>query len=919
MQPLRAINLLQSKEGARLHGPELDQWRRWGPYLSERQWGTVREDYSESGTAWDYFPHDHARSRMYRWGEDGIAGFGNDPLDWCVSLALWNGHDPIIKERLFGLTNEQGNHGEDVKELYFYLDGTPTHSYMKMLYRYPHYAFPYQDLIDENRRRGADQPEYEILDTGVFDDNRYFDVCIEYAKHTPDDIVMRVTVENRADHRAALHVLPQFWARNRWAWSGKPGKPSLKLEPDAREGARVIARNRALGTMIVTASAQQPVEWLFCENETNMRRVFGFDGAGPGPFKDGINDYLIDADEQAIRRDRGTRAAAHVYLELAPHERSVVYLRWRPETSSTAAQDAAPLDMEALFARRQAEADEFYTALQHDITDADARLVQRQALAGMLWSKQYYQFDVTRWHDGDPGQPTPPRARRRGRNADWRHMCNGDIVSMPDKWEYPWYASWDLAFHAAAFAMIDPGFAKQQLLLLVKERYMHPNGQLPAYEWAFGDANPPVHAWATWRVYELDREVTGVGDHAFLEVMFHKLLLNFSWWVNRKDADDRNIFQGGFLGLDNVGIFDRSSPLPTGGHIDQADGTAWMASYALDLMQIGLELAMTNNAYVEIAVKFFEHFLYIAEAVSCSEGCSTGLWEEQDEFFYDVLRLPDGTRVPMRIRSIVGLIPLFAVHVLEERVYGHLPGLRERLAWFLEHRPNLAKLVSRWTEPGKGNTTLLSMLRGHRMKALLQRALDEDEFLSEHGIRALSRVHRDAPYLFDHDGTSFCIKYEPGESDSRSFGGNSNWRGPIWMPVNYLLIESLYEFHRYYGDEFRVEYPTGSGNSCSLSEIADDLARRVTTLFLKDAHGMRPVMAAYPMLQADPRSQDLVLFHEYFHGDNGRGVGASHQTGWSGLVALLLQPRVMKLSHVAPDAGSVAAPVAEVTLPSMAR
>jgi hypothetical protein len=913
MPPLRAINLLQSTEGARLHGPELDRWRRWGPYLSERQWGTVREDYSEDGTAWDYFPHDHARSRMYRWGEDGIAGFGNDPLDWCVSLALWNGHDPIIKERLFGLTNEQGNHGEDVKELYFYLDGTPTHSYMKMLYKYPHAAYPYQDLIDENLRRGADKPEYEILDTGVFDDNRYFDVCVEYAKHTPDDITMRVSVENRGDQCAALHVLPQFWARNRWAWSGKPGKPSLALESNTEEGACVVAHNPALGTMIVTASAQQPVEWIFCENETNVRRIFGFEGAGP--FKDGFNDYLVDGDEQAIRRDKGTRAAAHVCLQLGPHERSVLYLRWRPEQAS----DDVPLDMEALFTRRQAEADEFYAALQHDIPDADARLVQRQALAGMLWTKQYYQFDVTRWHDGDPGQPNPPRARRHGRNADWRHMCNGDIVSMPDKWEYPWYASWDLAFHAVAFAVIDPDFAKKQLLLLVKERYMHPNGQLPAYEWAFGDANPPVHAWATWRVYELDREVTGVGDHEFLEVMFHKLLLNFSWWVNRKDAEDHNIFQGGFLGLDNVGIFDRSSPLPTGGRIDQADGTAWMASYALDLMQIGLELAMTNCAYVEIAVKFFEHFLYIAEAVSCSEGCRTGLWDGQDEFFYDVLHLPDGTRVPMRIRSIVGLIPLFAVHVLEDRVYGHLPGLRERLAWFLDHRPNLAKLVSRWTEPGTGNTTLLSLLRGHRMTALLRRALDEAEFLSGHGVRALSRVHRDTPYVFDHDGVSLRVQYQPAESDSRVFGGNSNWRGPVWIPVNYLLIESLYEFHRYYGNEFRVEYPTGSGKRFSLSEIADDLARRVTTLFLKDAQGVRPVMAAYPMLQADPQSQDLVLFHEYFHGDNGRGVGASHQTGWSGLVALLLQPRMMKLSHVAADVASVDAPVAKDTAPAMAR
>jgi hypothetical protein len=528
--------------------------------------------------------------------------------------------------------------------------------------------------------------------------------------------------------------------------------------------------------------------------------------------------------------------------------------------------------------------------------------VQRQALAGMLWSKQYYQFDMTRWHDGDPGQPKPPNARRRGRNADWRHMCNGDVISMPDKWEYPWYASWDLAFHAAAFALIDPDFAKKQLLMVVQERYQHPNGQLPAYEWAFGDVNPPVHAWATWRVYEIDRALTGNGDRDFLERMFHKLLLNFSWWVNRKDAEGRNIFQGGFLGLDNVGIFDRSSTLPTGGRLDQADGTAWMAAYALDLMRIGLELAVANKAYIDIAVKFFEHFLYIAEAVSCNEGCDTGLWDDQDKFFYDVLHLPDGQRVPLRIRSVIGLIPLFAVHVLEERVYGDLPGLRERLAWFLDHRPNLAKLVSRWSEPGKGNTALLSLLRGERMKALLRRALDESEFLSDHGVRSMSRAYRDAPFVFLHDGASFCVKYQPAESDTTVFGGNSNWRGPVWMPINYLLIESLYEFYRYYGDEFRVEYPTNSGNKFSLREIADELARRVTTLFLKDAEGLRPVMAAYPVLQADPRSRDLVLFHEYFHGDNGRGVGASHQTGWSGLVALLLQPRMMLASGVVPVA-----------------
>jgi hypothetical protein len=896
MPPSRATGLLESSEGSRLHGAERERWRRWGPYLSERQWGTVREDYSEGGTAWDYFPHDHARSRMYRWGEDGLAGFGNDPLDWCVSLALWNGLDPIIKERLFGLANEEGNHGEDVKELYFYLDGTPTHSYMRMLYKYPHAAYPYEDLIAENKRRGADQAEYEILDTGVFDDNRFFDVYVEYAKHTPDDVVMRVTIENRADQAATLHVMPQFWARNRWAWSGKPGKPSLTLESGGAQGPHVVARNPVYEPIIVTASAEQAIEWLFCENETNVQRIFGIEKAGP--FKDGFNDYLVDDKEEAIRRDAGTRAAAHVHLEFAPQGRSVLYLRWHPESAA----DDPPLDMDALFVRRRAEADEFYAALQHDIADADARLVQRQALAGMLWSKQYYQFDMTRWHDGDPGQPKPPNARRRGRNADWRHMCNGDVISMPDKWEYPWYASWDLAFHAAAFALIDPDFAKKQLLMVVQERYQHPNGQLPAYEWAFGDVNPPVHAWATWRVYEIDRALTGNGDRDFLERMFHKLLLNFSWWVNRKDAEGRNIFQGGFLGLDNVGIFDRSSTLPTGGRLDQADGTAWMAAYALDLMRIGLELAVANKAYIDIAVKFFEHFLYIAEAVSCNEGCDTGLWDDQDKFFYDVLHLPDGQRVPLRIRSVIGLIPLFAVHVLEERVYGDLPGLRERLAWFLDHRPNLAKLVSRWSEPGKGNTALLSLLRGERMKALLRRALDESEFLSDHGVRSMSRAYRDAPFVFLHDGASFCVKYQPAESDTTVFGGNSNWRGPVWMPINYLLIESLYEFYRYYGDEFRVEYPTNSGNKFSLREIADELARRVTTLFLKDAEGLRPVMAAYPVLQADPRSRDLVLFHEYFHGDNGRGVGASHQTGWSGLVALLLQPRMMLASGVVPVA-----------------
>ncbi|SPB12825.1 hypothetical protein NOV72_00130 [Caballeronia novacaledonica] len=907
MPKTRPVNQLDTVEGSRLHSKDCPRWQRWGPYLSERQWGTVREDYSEFGTAWEYLPHDHARSRTYRWGEDGLAGFGDDKLNWCVSLALWNGCDPIIKERLFGLTNQEGNHGEDVKELYFYVDGTPTHSYMRMLYKYPHAAFPYADLVDENARRGADMPEYEVLDTGVFDDERYFDVQVEYAKHTADDIVMRVTIENRGDVSAALDVLPQIWARNTWSWKPTPVKPSLKVETVQGAGTYVLAQQGNHEPMVVTAWSREAagIEWLFCENETNVKRLFHMEGEGP--FKDGFNDYILQGDENAIRRDAGTRAAAHAHLELAPHGKAVVYMRWRPES----APDAVPLDVDGLFERRIAEADEFYGALQHDIADADQRLVQRQALAGILWSKQYYQFDVTRWLDGDPLQPKPPKQRRSGRNIDWRHLCNADIVSMPDKWEYPWYASWDLAFHAAAFALIDPEFAKRQLLLLVKDRYQHPNGQLPAYEWAFGDANPPVHAWATWRVYEIDRAITGTGDRDFLELVFHKLLLNFSWWVNRKDADGKNVFQGGFLGLDNIGIFDRSSPLPTGGHIDQADGTAWMAAYALDLMRIALELAYANKVFVDIAVKFFEHFLYIAEAVSCEDDCDTGLWDSEDEFFYDKLRLPDGSNVPMRIRSIVGLIPLFAVHVLEPKVYRSLPELRERLHWFLEHRTDLARLVSRWNVSGQGNSVLLSLLRGHRMKALLRRMLDETEFLSDHGVRALSRVHLDNPFVFYHNSESFSIRYLPAESDSRVFGGNSNWRGPVWMPVNYLLIESIHEFHRYYGDDFRVEYPTGSGQKFSLAQIADELARRVTTLFLLDKNGERPVMAAYPLLQADPRSRDLVLFHEYFHGDNGRGVGASHQTGWSGLVALLLQPHATGPSGVVPLAGEADADIQE--------
>ena len=873
-----APGILHTREGQRLADTDAAAWRQWGPYLSERQWATVREDYSADGDAWRYFPHDQARSRAYRWGEDGLAGFCDKAQQWCLGIALWNERDAFLKERLFGLTNAEGNHGEDVKELYFYLDGVPSHAYQKMLYKYPHAAFPYAQLVEENARRGLGDREYEILDTGVFEQDRYFDVTVEYAKHTPDDILMRVTVENRGAERASLRILPQIWSRNTWAWTGTPPRAMLSLE-----GEQVRASYFDRPDLVVSAWGPREAEWLFCNNETNLPRLTG--KAAEGPFKDGINDYVVQGAREAIRRDFGSKAAAHFAVELDGGAKTVVYLRLAPT-------NALAVDADAIFAERIAEADAFYAALQEKITDPDARLVQRQALAGLLWSKQLYYFEVNRWLNGDPAQPTPPKQRESIRNGHWRHLLNFDIVSMPDKWEYPWYASWDLAFQAVAYALIDPGFAKQQLLLLVKDRFMHPNGQLPAYEWNFEDANPPVHAWATWHVYLQEKSLTGVGDRVFLERVFHKLLLNFSWWINRKDAEGRNIFQGGFLGLDNIALFDRSAPLPPGYHLDQADGTAWMAAYALDLMRIALELAKENPVYVDLGIKFFEHFLHIANAINHSDDREDGLWDEQDEFFYDVLHKPDGSAEPLRLRSIVGLIPLFAVQVLEQREHEGLPGLGGRLRGFLRQRPDLARLVSRWTEPGQGNRFLLSLLRGHRTKLLLKRMLDDSEFLSDYGIRSLSKAHEEKPFeMRQADGNLLSARYQPAESDSRLYGGNSNWRGPLWMPINYMLIESLHEFHRYYADNFSVEYPSGSGYLANLEEVADGLSERLTRLFLKDAAGKRPSMVDYPHLQNDPRSRDLVLFHEYFHGENGRGLGASHQTGWSALVALLLQPR----------------------------
>jgi hypothetical protein len=852
-------------------------WRRWGPYLSERQWGTVREDYSEYGNAWEYFSHDHARSRAYRWGEDGIGGFGDDHLLLCLGLALWNGRDPILKERLFGLTNPEGNHGEDVKELYYYLDGTPTHSYMRMLYKYPQTAFPYNLLVEENRRRGRADPEFELIDTGVFNDNRYFDVEIEYAKADVEDILMQVTVHNRGPEDAVLHVLPQLWARNTWSWQPDSMRPLLVGRADDSIS---IDHPHFLHPRFFCEGRP---EFLFCENETNVRRLWGMEAPGRF-FKDGINDYVVGGDTAAVNPERrGTKVAAHYCLTVPAGGVSRVRARLTSDGG------VAGIDgFDRVIAARRAEADEYYEELQQDIADIDARLVQRQALAGMLWTKQFYYFDIPEWLNGDPLQPPPPEPHRHGRNADWPHLNNADIVSVPDKWEYPWYAAWDLAFHAVTLALIDPGYAKGQLLLLTRDWYMHPNGQLPAYEWAFGDVNPPVHAWATWRVYELDREHRGgVGDRVFLERVFHKLMLNFTWWVNRKDVEGRNIFQGGFLGMDNVGIFDRSAPLPTGGYINQSDGTAWMAMYTLNLMRIALELAEEDHVYEEIASKFFEHFLYIAEAMTNIGGNGIGLWDEQDEFYYDVLHLPDDERIPLRLRSLVGLVPLFAVEVLDSSVLAKLSRFTARTRWFLEHRPHLARLVSRWHD-AKGERHLLSLLRGHRMKRLLNRMLDETLFLSDFGVRSLSKQHGQQPYVFEYGATHLSVSYVPGDSQTGVFGGNSNWRGPIWLQMNFLIIESLRRFHSYYGDEFTLECPVGSGKMLHLGEIATEISQRLCRLFLRDAKGRRPVLGDSPIEQNDPHFRDNVLFYEFFHGDTGRGLGASHQTGWTALVAHLL-------------------------------
>ncbi len=865
---------LQEAQQRRAH------WRRWGPYLAERQWGTVREDYSAGGTAWDSFPHDHARSRAYRWGEDGIAGISDNHGRLCFALALWNGRDPILKERLFGLTGSEGNHGEDVKEYYFYLDSTPTHSYMKYLYKYPQAAFPYGDLVDTNRQRDRHAPEYELNDTGVFDDDRYFDVMVEYAKASPDDVLIQISATNQGPEPAELHLLPTLWFRNTWSWGTSGGeRPALRAVHG--RSTTIEAHHGSLGTRWLHCDGGPDL--LFTENETNCERLWGVANAGPY-VKDGINDYVVSGRADAVNpKPEGTKAAARYRMVIAPGATTTVRLRL---TDVSPTGDAFT-DFERDAARRREEADEFYATIIPAHLSADARNVMRQALAGLLWSKQFYHYDIGRWLDGDPGGP-PPAVRRAGRNRDWRHLYNEDVISMPDKWEYPWYAAWDLAFHMIPFALIDPEFAKAQLILFLREWYMHPNGQIPAYEWAFGDVNPPVHAWAALRVYRIERRRCGKGDREFLEKVFHKLLLNFTWWVNRKDAEGKNVFQGGFLGLDNIGVFDRSAALPTGGHLEQSDGTSWMGMYCLNMLAIALELARDDPAYEDVASKFFEHFVYIAHAMHDLGGEGLSLWDEQDGFFYDVLHT-DGQHARIKVRSLVGLIPLLAVQAIEPEIVDKLPGFKRRMQWFIDNHPELSEHVEEMTQPNGCVRRLLSIVSREQLPRVLRIMLDEAEFLGPHGIRAVSRCHRDHPYVLRIDGMEHRIDYEPAESSSGLFGGNSNWRGPIWFPVNYLLIEALQKFHHFYGDALKVACPAGAGPMLNLWSVAGEISRRLTRIFLRDEDGRRPVYGGTEKFQRDPHWRDLILFYEYFHGDNGAGIGASHQTGWTGLVAKLLQ------------------------------
>ena len=858
-------------------------WRKWGPYLSERHWGTVREDYSATGDAWAYFSHDQARSRAYRWGEDGIAGFSDDRMLLCFALALWNGQDSILKERLFGLTNAEGNHGEDVKEYYFYLDNTPTHSYCKMLYKYPQTAFPYEDLVRRNAARSRFELEYELIDTGIFDENRYFDVFVEYAKDSPEDILIRVTAVNRGPSTAELRVLPQLWFRNTWWQSPDARQPLLEQSSDRRGAKVVVAHHKDLGDRYLVCEGAG--ELLFTNNETNHTRVFG--RANPSPYvKDAINDFIVGGSAGGLNPARkGTKAAAHYAVELEPGATQVLRLRLSARAPSSR-QDPF-VEFDETLATRAREADEFYAALTPPKVDREAAAVMRQGLAGMLWSKQAYMYDVGAWLRGRGGE-SGAGAGSGGRNSGWYHMVNADVISMPDKWEYPWYAAWDLAFHAIPLALVDPDFAQQQLQLMLREQYVHPNGQIPAYEWNFSDVNPPVHAWATMYIYRLQRDLLGDTALVSLRRAFHKLLLNFTWWVNRKDRSGRNVFEGGFLGLDNIGVFDRSSPLPTGGYLEQADGTAWMALFSQNMLEMALELALHDSAYEELAIKFYQHFVWIASAMDMVGDRQDEMWDETDGFYYDVLRLPNGSATRLKVRSLVGLLPLCAVTVYPEEVLSRLPEFVRQVREFNQRHPDLLRNINLPGRPGVNGRRMLSILDEAKLRRVLARMLDPAEFLGDYGIRSLSRYHLDHPYVFDVAGQKYQVGYRPAESDSGLFGGNSNWRGPVWIPVNVLLIRALLQLYSFYGNDFTIECPTGSGRPLTLFEISREIAERLQRVFLREADGRRPVYGGTKIFQEDPYWRDLILFYEYFHGDNGAGLGASHQTGWSGLVPALI-------------------------------
>ena len=889
------MSIKQTPEHIRLADSEARKadWKNWGPYVSERAWGTIREDYSPHGTAWQYFPHDHARSRAYRWNEDGLGGFCNRLQNICLGVALWNEHDPILKERLFGVTGHQGNHGEDVKEYYYYLESTPTHSYAKMLYKYPQAAYPYERLVEENLQRDRLMPEFELIDAlrDTFYQKRYFDVYIEYAKADQDDILCRISAVNRGPDPAPIHILPHLWFRNTWSWGYQRPKPQLHALDDKTVhiahrylGERWWYRDHAqLSGQQEPHLIDQSVPLLFTENETNHMRLFGEPNTSPY-VKDGINDAIVHGQEERVNPDRtGTKAAAHFTASIPAGETYTVQVRF------TNTENKDPFaDFEGIFTKRIQEADDFYAALPNPHISDDEKRVQRQALAGLMWTKQFYHYGVEQWLKGDPEMPPPPEVRLIGRNANWSHLYHLDVLSMPDKWEYPWYAAWDLAFHTLAIAMVDPEWAKRQITLLLREWYMHPNGQIPAYEWSFSDVNPPVHAWAAWRVYKITRKVSGYADTQFLESAFQKLLLNFTWWVNRKDADGNNVFQGGFLGLDNIGVFDRSATLPTGGHLEQADGTAWMGMYCLNMLAMALELARTRPAYEDMATKFFEHFTYIADAINNQYG-DHGLWNEEDHFYYDVVHFPDGRHIPLRIRSFVGLIPLFAVETLEPELLAQLPRFKKRMDWFIKNRPNLIKNIASLSESGSQGRLLLSLANQAQLTYVMEAMLDDRKFLSEYGLRSLSKVHEDQPFTFTVDGKVHTVSYQPAESTDGMFGGNSNWRGPIWFPVNYLMIESLQKYHHYYGDRLQVSFPTASGNLKNLNEVANALSRRLINLFLRDENGRRAFNGGEALFQSDAHWRDHILFYEYFHGDNGSGIGASHQTGWTALVAKLIQ------------------------------